>query len=107
MDKFYLGDYARGVLKLITTGGFSVWWLWDIFGIAFDRNSRGRGIILWGRCTGGGCNERIGRYWGAVTGYKCTNSGCGKVWCPAHVGGFPDKTCPACGNFALSIDSLE
>ncbi len=34
IDRFYLGYYGTGVLKLITLGGFGVWWLIDIFLIA-------------------------------------------------------------------------
>lgn len=28
-DRFYKGDVALGVLKLITIGGFGIWWLID------------------------------------------------------------------------------
>ncbi len=30
IDRFYLGYTGLGVLKLITAGGFGVWWLIDI-----------------------------------------------------------------------------
>ena len=30
IDRFYLGYTGLGVLKLITAGGFGIWWLIDI-----------------------------------------------------------------------------
>ena len=29
VDRFYLGYYCMGVLKLLTLGGFGIWWLID------------------------------------------------------------------------------
>ncbi len=34
IDRFYLGYVGTGILKLITAGGFGVWWLIDIILIA-------------------------------------------------------------------------
>ena len=34
IDRFYLGYTGLGILKLITLGGFSVWWLIDLIRIA-------------------------------------------------------------------------
>ena len=34
IDRFYLGYKGLGVLKLITVGGFGIWWLIDIILIA-------------------------------------------------------------------------
>lgn len=34
IDRFYIGDTGLGVLKLITAGGFGVWWLVDMFVIS-------------------------------------------------------------------------
>ena len=31
VDRFLLGDYVMGALKLITGGGCGIWWLIDIF----------------------------------------------------------------------------
>ncbi|MDR1961204.1 MAG: TM2 domain-containing protein [Gracilibacteraceae bacterium] len=30
IDRFYLGYTGLGILKLITVGGFGVWWLIDV-----------------------------------------------------------------------------
>jgi TM2 domain-containing membrane protein YozV len=34
IDRFYLGKVGTGILKLITAGGFGIWWLIDIILIA-------------------------------------------------------------------------
>lgn len=31
VDRFYVGDIGLGVIKLITCGGFYIWWLIDMF----------------------------------------------------------------------------
>ena len=31
IDCFYIGDILLGILKLITIGGFGLWWLIDLF----------------------------------------------------------------------------
>jgi len=36
VDRFYLGHIGTGILKLITFGGFGLWWLIDIILIATD-----------------------------------------------------------------------
>lgn len=30
IDRFYLGKIGTGILKLITVGGFGIWWLIDL-----------------------------------------------------------------------------
>ena len=34
VDRFYLGYVGTGILKLITFGGFGIWWLIDLILIA-------------------------------------------------------------------------
>ena len=34
IDRFYLGYIGTGFLKLITCGGFGIWWLIDLIMIA-------------------------------------------------------------------------
>ncbi len=44
IDRFYLGYIGLGILKLITAGGFGIWWLIDVILIATNklRDSSGR-----------------------------------------------------------------
>ena len=44
IDRFYLGKVGTGILKLVTLGGFGLWWLIDlIFVIAgATKDKRGR-----------------------------------------------------------------
>lgn len=34
IDRFYIGDIGAGVGKLLTLGGFGIWWLVDLFAIS-------------------------------------------------------------------------
>ena len=44
IDRFYLGKVGTGILKLITLGGFGIWWIIDIIltiaGAATDKEGR-------------------------------------------------------------------
>jgi TM2 domain-containing membrane protein YozV len=37
IDRFYLGYIGLGILKLITVGGFGIWWLIDVIMIAIGK----------------------------------------------------------------------
>lgn len=37
IDRFYLGRTKTGILKLLTFGGFGIWWLIDLILIATGR----------------------------------------------------------------------
>jgi RNA polymerase subunit RPABC4/transcription elongation factor Spt4 len=47
VDRFYLGYVGLGILKLITGGGFGIWWLIDLILIATNklRDSSGNELI--------------------------------------------------------------
>jgi TM2 domain-containing membrane protein YozV len=38
VDRFYIGHVGLGILKLITFGGFGIWWLIDLILIATKHN---------------------------------------------------------------------
>ena len=41
IDRFYMGHVGLGILKLITMGGFGVWWLIDLILIATKHDFKG------------------------------------------------------------------
>ena len=46
IDRFYLGYTKLGIIKLITCGGFGVWWVIDIYLIASGKMKDIKGNAL-------------------------------------------------------------
>ena len=46
VDRFYLGKTGTGILKLITGGGFGIWWLIDLIIIATSDMKDSEGKIV-------------------------------------------------------------
>jgi TM2 domain-containing membrane protein YozV len=46
IDRFYLGYTGLGILKLITAGGFGVWWLIDLILILANKMKDSKGQEL-------------------------------------------------------------
>jgi hypothetical protein len=45
-DRFYLGKNGTGILKLLTWGGFGIWWIADIITIASGKMTDSKGRLL-------------------------------------------------------------
>jgi hypothetical protein len=45
-DRFYLNSPILGVLKLVTAGGFAVWWLVDLILLCFNRIHDDTGAVV-------------------------------------------------------------
>ena len=46
IDRFYLGYAGLGILKLITVGGFGIWWIIDVVQIASGKMKTASGEDL-------------------------------------------------------------
>jgi len=46
IDRFYSGSIGLGVLKLLTSGGFGLWWLIDIILLATGNYKDGNGHTI-------------------------------------------------------------
>ena len=55
VDRFIMGHVGLGLLKLVTFGGFGVWWLVDVILIATKYNFKG---VEWSECGNSGCNHQ-------------------------------------------------
>ena len=46
VDRFYMGYVGLGILKLLTGGGFGIWWLIDVIMIATKSLKDSNGLPL-------------------------------------------------------------
>lgn len=46
VDRFYVGKIGTGILKLITCGGFGIWWLIDLILIICERFTDANGNLI-------------------------------------------------------------
>jgi TM2 domain-containing membrane protein YozV len=46
VDRFYTGHIALGILKLITAGGFGIWWLIDFIMAVVGKRKDTKGLLI-------------------------------------------------------------
>jgi TM2 domain-containing membrane protein YozV len=46
IDRFYLGKIGTGILKLITFGGFGIWWIIDIILLIAGAATDKQGLVV-------------------------------------------------------------
>lgn len=46
IDRFYVGKIGTGILKLVTGGGFGIWWLVDIVFILTGKYTDKSGAVV-------------------------------------------------------------
>jgi TM2 domain-containing membrane protein YozV len=46
VDRFYVGKIGTGILKLITLGGFGIWWLIDLIMVLADKFTDKDGNVI-------------------------------------------------------------
>jgi len=46
IDRFYLGKVGTGILKLLTLGGFGIWWLIDVILVIAGAMRDKRGLLV-------------------------------------------------------------
>jgi TPR repeat protein len=46
VDRFYVGKWVTGILKLLTIGGFYCWWILDVIWIASGRFTDANGVVI-------------------------------------------------------------
>jgi TM2 domain-containing membrane protein YozV len=47
LDHFYVRSHTTGILKMITAGGFLLWWIWDILQLWLERDR----VLMYGMTT--------------------------------------------------------
>lgn len=69
VDRFYLGNIGLGILKLVTLGGFGIWWTIDFMriGMGSIRDGQGNSLLYEAREEGAAPVEALGcLFWGVA-----------------------------------------